>query len=135
MKAVLAATTCLGLSSAFTGLPGRAAPRAGKGVVFAEEDGEAAAAPAAAPKAAAAAPAGGGFALGDLQALAAEQNPVVQYFDPLGLSEMEFFDESNAATIGFLRVAPRPRARACFLSRRAIHLPRRTRQSFMPRPS
>ena len=53
MKAVLAATTCLGLSSAFTGLPGRAAPRAGKGVVFAEEDGEAAAAPKAAPKAAA----------------------------------------------------------------------------------
>ena len=44
------------------------------------------------------------FALG-LQALAYEQNPIVGYFDPLELSLKEFFDESNTATIGFLRQA------------------------------
>ena len=40
-----------------------------------------------------------------LQALAYEQNPIVGYFDPLELSLKEFFDESNTATIGFLRQA------------------------------
>ena len=47
----------------------------------------------------------GGFGLAQLQALAAEQNPIVGYFDPLGLSEDMFFEETNEATIGFLRHA------------------------------
>ena len=47
----------------------------------------------------------GGFGLAQLQALAAEQNPIVGYFDPLGLSEDMFFEETNEATIGFLRQA------------------------------
>ena len=47
----------------------------------------------------------GGLNLAGLQALAYEQNPIVGYFDPLELSLKEFFDESNTATIGFLRQA------------------------------
>ena len=47
----------------------------------------------------------GGFGLAQLQALAQEQNPIVGYFDPLGLSEDMFFEETNEATIGFLRQA------------------------------
>mgnify|MGYP002849620062 CR=1 FL=1 len=47
----------------------------------------------------------GGLDLAGLQALAYEQNPIVGYFDPLELSLKEFFDESNTATIGFLRQA------------------------------
>merc|ERR1719420_574943 len=43
--------------------------------------------------------------LSDLQSLAIEQNPVVGYFDPLKLSEGEFWGQSNEATIGFLRHA------------------------------
>jgi len=41
----------------------------------------------------------------DLKALAVSQNPVVGYFDPLKLSEGEFWGQSNEATIGFLRHA------------------------------
>merc|ERR1719420_2111689 len=43
--------------------------------------------------------------LSDLQSLAIEQNPVVGYFDPLKLSEGEFWGQSNEATIGWLRHA------------------------------
>jgi len=43
--------------------------------------------------------------LGDLKALAKTQNPVLGYFDPLQLAEKEFWDQSNEATIGFLRHA------------------------------
>ena len=39
----------------------------------------------------------------DLQALAGKCNPIVKYFDPLGLAEKEFWGTSNEATIGFLR--------------------------------
>jgi hypothetical protein len=39
----------------------------------------------------------------DLQNKATELNPVIGYFDPLGLSKMEFWGTSNEATIGFLR--------------------------------
>ena len=42
---------------------------------------------------------------GDLQSLAAEQNPVVQYFDPLFLGDQDFWGQGNEATIGFLREA------------------------------
>merc|ERR1719445_1572203 len=41
----------------------------------------------------------------DLEALAKTQNPVVGYFDPLNLAEGEFWEQSNEATIGFLRHA------------------------------
>jgi hypothetical protein len=41
----------------------------------------------------------------DLKALAQSQNPVVGYFDPLKLSEAEFWEQSNEATIGWLRHA------------------------------
>jgi hypothetical protein len=44
-------------------------------------------------------------ALGDLKDIAKAQNPVVGYFDPLSLGEGEFWGQSNAATIGFLRHA------------------------------
>merc|ERR1719482_842330 len=40
-----------------------------------------------------------------LKAMAKELNPVVGYFDPLNLAEGEFWGDSNAATIGFLREA------------------------------
>merc|ERR1712151_1177137 len=43
--------------------------------------------------------------LGELIELAEETPGPVQYWDPLKLSEMEFWGESNDATIGFLRHA------------------------------
>merc|ERR1719161_2278891 len=43
--------------------------------------------------------------ISDLKALAQSQNPVVGYFDPLKLSEAEFWEQSNEATIGWLRHA------------------------------
>jgi hypothetical protein len=43
--------------------------------------------------------------ISDLKALAQSQNPVVGYFDPLKLSEGEFWEQSNEATIGWLRHA------------------------------
>jgi len=41
----------------------------------------------------------------DLEALAKTQNPVVGYFDPLNLADGEFWEQSNEATIGWLRHA------------------------------
>ena len=41
----------------------------------------------------------------DLETLAKELNPTVGFFDPLGLAEAEFWEQSNEATIGFLRHA------------------------------
>jgi hypothetical protein len=43
--------------------------------------------------------------LSDLKADAKKQNPVIGYFDPLNLAEAEFWEQSNEATIGFLRHA------------------------------
>jgi len=40
-----------------------------------------------------------------LEGQAQKLNPVVGFFDPLNLSEGEFWGDSNAATIGFLREA------------------------------
>merc|ERR1719251_437919 len=41
----------------------------------------------------------------DLEALATELNPFVNFYDPLNLAEAEFWGTSNEATIGFLRHA------------------------------
>merc|ERR1712183_296232 len=43
--------------------------------------------------------------LDDLKVLAKSQNPVIGYFDPLELAQKEFWNQSNEATIGFLRHA------------------------------
>merc|ERR1719231_622394 len=39
----------------------------------------------------------------DLVELAGKSNPAVKFFDPLGLSEQNFWGTDEAATIGFLR--------------------------------
>ena len=39
----------------------------------------------------------------DLAVLAKKCNPIVGYFDPLGLSEQSFWNTTPEATIGFLR--------------------------------
>jgi hypothetical protein len=44
-------------------------------------------------------------ALDELKALAKEQNPVLGYYDPLNLADSEFWDQSQEATIGWLRHA------------------------------
>merc|ERR1740127_140273 len=43
--------------------------------------------------------------LSGLKELAKKQNPVLGYYDPLNLAEGEFWDQSNEATIGWLRHA------------------------------
>jgi len=40
-----------------------------------------------------------------LKKMAKELNPAVGYWDPLGLGKAEFWDQSNEATVGFLRHA------------------------------
>jgi len=44
-------------------------------------------------------------AKGDLESLAKELNPIVNFYDPLSLSDGEFWSQSNDSTIGFLRHA------------------------------
>jgi len=39
------------------------------------------------------------------EALATKLNPAIGYYDPLGLAQAEFWDQSNEATYGFLRQA------------------------------
>jgi len=46
-----------------------------------------------------------GESLDDLKLLAKGLNPVLSYWDPLNLGEAEFWQQSNEATIGFLRHA------------------------------
>jgi Na+-transporting methylmalonyl-CoA/oxaloacetate decarboxylase gamma subunit len=48
---------------------------------------------------------GGAETTADLESLAKSLNPAVGFFDPLNLAEGEFWDQSNEATIGFLRHA------------------------------
>merc|ERR1719198_1346686 len=48
---------------------------------------------------------GGAESQADLEKLAKELNPAVGFFDPLSLAEAEFWEQSNEATIGFLRHA------------------------------
>ena len=48
---------------------------------------------------------GGAETTADLESLAKSLNPSVGFFDPLNLAEGEFWDQSNEATIGFLRHA------------------------------
>merc|ERR1719482_1330034 len=60
------------------------------------------------PARSAVAPAKGSVSMLDkpgLEALAKTQNPVLGYFDPLSLAQGEFWEQSNEATIGWLRHA------------------------------
>lgn len=41
----------------------------------------------------------------ELVSLSKELNPIVNYFDPIGLADYEFWEDTNEATIGFLRHA------------------------------
>ena len=41
----------------------------------------------------------------DLEALAADLNPIVKFYDPLNLAEAEFWGCTSDETIGFLRHA------------------------------
>jgi len=41
----------------------------------------------------------------DLEALAAKCNPLVNFYDPIGLADADFWGQGNEATIGFLRHA------------------------------
>jgi hypothetical protein len=52
-------------------------------------------------------------ALDDLKVLATQLNPVLCYFDPLGLSRREFWEENNEATIGWLRHSEIKHGRVC----------------------
>jgi hypothetical protein len=47
----------------------------------------------------------GGESQADLETLAKNLNPAIGYYDPLNLSEGEFWGQSNEATVGFLRHA------------------------------
>jgi len=51
------------------------------------------------------APRGSSVNMEDLEELAVQLNPIVGYYDPLGLGKAEFWGQDNAATIGFLRHA------------------------------
>ena len=46
-----------------------------------------------------------GWQVSDLKALSEKLNPIVGYYNPTPLAEMEFWGQSNEATIGFLRQA------------------------------
>merc|ERR1719389_587536 len=46
-----------------------------------------------------------GFGKTELMALAKEQNPVLGYFDPMGLADKNFWDQGEEASIAWLRHA------------------------------
>lgn len=41
----------------------------------------------------------------DLESMATKLNPVVNFFDPMNLAEMDFYEQGEEATVGFLRHA------------------------------
>mmetsp|Transcript_40872 Transcript_40872/g.49083 ORF Transcript_40872/g.49083 Transcript_40872/m.49083 type:complete len:246 (+) Transcript_40872:152-889(+) len=41
----------------------------------------------------------------ELESMATKLNPVINFYDPMNLAEMDFYDQGNDATIGFLRHA------------------------------
>ena len=52
----------------------------------------------------------------DLEVLANELNPILGFYDPLNLAEGEFWDNTNEATIGFLRQAEIKHGRVAMLA-------------------
>jgi len=46
-----------------------------------------------------------GVAMAELESIATKANPIIQFWDPLGLSKADFWGEGEDATIGFLRQA------------------------------
>jgi len=46
-----------------------------------------------------------GFGKAELQALAKEQNPVIGFYDPMGLSDLDLWGQGEEASIGWLRHA------------------------------
>jgi len=63
------------------------------------------AAPLAAPAAARAAAPQMGFGKAELEALAKEQNPVLGYYDPIGLADLDLWGQGTEASIAWLRHA------------------------------
>ena len=51
------------------------------------------------------APAAAMFGKSDLEALAKEQNPVLGYYDPIGLADLDLWGQGEAASIAWLRHA------------------------------
>ncbi len=41
----------------------------------------------------------------DLKTIAEKANPVIKFYDPMNLSEADFWDQGSEATIGWLRQA------------------------------
>merc|ERR1719482_1455212 len=46
-----------------------------------------------------------GFGKAELMALAKEQNPVIGYFDPMGLADLDLWGQGEEASIAWLRHA------------------------------
>lgn len=102
MKSFAALAAFLGVAYGFNG-PIPSIHRPLRQVRMTEEDAAPVAAPEPTPVAAPAA--AGGFLKADLVPLAEAQNPVVGFFDPLSLSDQDFWSQGDAATIGWLRHA------------------------------
>jgi len=96
MKTSASAILALTLASAASAfMPASSTPRATVAVREA----------AAEPEPVASSSADGYETVADLEALAKKLNPIVGFYDPLNLSEAEFWGQTNEQTIGFLRHA------------------------------